>query len=77
MIVATLGGALLPADESPTTWVSEVVRADNLVGSMVGPRRTAELAFVLPIAAALLLAAPSLVGTANRRARAPVRQHGS
>ena len=37
MIVATLGGALLSADESPTTWVSEVFRADNLVGSVVGP----------------------------------------
>jgi len=60
MTVATLGGALLPADESPTTWVSEVFRADNLVGSVVGPRRTAELAFLLPVGAALLLAAPSL-----------------
>ena len=77
MTVATLGGALLPADVSPTTWVSEVIRADNLVGSVVGPRRTAELAFLLPAAAALLLAAPAFVGTANRRARAPVRQHGS
>ena len=36
MIVATLGGALISADVSPTTWVSEVIRADNLVGSVGG-----------------------------------------
>ena len=75
MIVATLGGALISADVSPTTWVSEVIRADNLVGSVVGRRRTAELAFALPAAVALLLAAPALVRPADRRARAEVRQH--
>ena len=74
MIVATLGGALISADVSPTTWVSEVIRADNLVGSVVGRRRTAELAFALPAAVALLLAAPALVRPADRRARAQVRQ---
>ncbi len=65
MIVATLGGALISADVSPTTWVSEVIRADNLVGSVVGRRRTAELAFALPAAVALLLAAPALVRPAD------------
>ena len=69
MIVATLGGALISADVSPTTWVSEVIRADNLVGSVVGRRRTAELAFALPAAVALLLAAPALFRPADRRAR--------
>jgi len=71
MIVATLGGALISADVSPTTWVSEVSEADNLVGSIVGIRRTAELAFALPAALALLLAAPALFGPI----RAQVRQH--
>ena len=74
-VVATLGGALISADVSPTTWVSEVIRADNLVGSVVGRRRTAELAFALPAVVALLLAAPALVRPADRRARAHVRQH--
>ena len=76
MIVATVGGALVSEDVSPTTWVSEVIRADNLVGSIVGRRRTAELAFALPAAIALLLAAPAFVSPADRRARAQVRQHG-
>lgn len=68
MTVATIGGAY--DGVSPTTWVSEVMEADNLVGSILGLRRTAELAFVLPVAAALLLAAPALVRPADRRARA-------
>jgi hypothetical protein len=63
MIVATLGGAY--DGVSPTTWVSEVIEADNLVGSVLGRRRTAELAFALPAAVALLLAAPALLRPAG------------
>ena len=78
MIAATLAGALLPADVSPTTWVSEVIRADNMVGSVLGRGRMAELAFALPATAALLLAMPALVGTVPRLASTPgVRRRGS
>jgi hypothetical protein len=74
MIVATLGGAY--DGVPPTTWVSEVIEADNLVGSVVGRRRTAELAFALPAAIALMLAAPAFVRPADRGTRAQVRQRG-
>jgi hypothetical protein len=56
MTTATVAGALLPPDESPTAWVSQVVHGDDLIGSIVGNGRTAELAFALPVAAALTLA---------------------
>lgn len=71
MIVATIGGAY--DGVSPATWVSEVMRADNLVGSILGRGRTAELAFAVPAAVALLLAAPALVRPVGQRARTQVR----
>jgi hypothetical protein len=61
MTTATVAGALLPPDESPTAWVSQVVHGEDLIGSIVGGGRTAELAFALPVVLALTLAfAPML-----------------
>jgi hypothetical protein len=65
MTTATVAGSLLPPDESPTAWVSQVVHGEDLIGSIVGEGRTAELAFALPLALALALA----IAPALRRAR--------
>ena len=49
MITATLGGALLPPDESPTAWVSRVVDGDLLLGSILADGRAAEALFLVPM----------------------------
>jgi hypothetical protein len=61
MTAATVAGALLPPDESPTAWLSQVVHGEDLIGSVFGGGRTAELAFALPAALAVALAAAPLL----------------
>ena len=56
MIAATVGGPLLPTDVHVTTWLGNVVHARGLAGSIFGNGRTAEIAFLLPAALAVLIA---------------------
>jgi hypothetical protein len=71
MTTATVAGALLPPDESPTAWVSQVVHGEELIGSIVGNGRTAELAFALPVVLALALALAPLASRTSPTGAAP------
>ena len=56
MVVATIGGPLLPPGADVTIWVSHVWNATELAQSIFGIGRTAELAFAAPAFAALAFA---------------------
>jgi hypothetical protein len=58
MAAATVAGALLPPDRSPTTWISEIVHGGDLAGTILGGEGVhSVLAFALPAAAAVCLVA--------------------
>jgi hypothetical protein len=58
MIAATLGGALLPPEDSPTTWLSDIAHRRQLAGTILtGSDDLALLAFLLPASAAVALVA--------------------
>jgi hypothetical protein len=58
MVAATLGGALIPPDVSPTTWLSDIVHGQDLAGTILtGGNDFALLAFLLPAMAAVALVA--------------------
>jgi hypothetical protein len=70
MIVATVGEPILDPALAPTAWVGHVVHATDLAQSVFGLGRTAELAFAVPVAFALLigLLLPVLLSTPARAA---------
>jgi hypothetical protein len=58
MIAATLGGALIPPDDSPTTWLSDIAHGQDLAGTILtGGEELALLAFLFPATAAVFLVA--------------------
>ena len=58
MVAATLGGALIPPEDSPTIWLSDIVHGENTAGTIVtGGNDLALIAFAVPAAAAVCFVA--------------------
>jgi hypothetical protein len=70
MMAATVGEPILDPAEAPTAWVGHVVHGTDLAQSVFGIGRTAEFAFFVPVAFALLigLLLPALLNTPARAA---------